>query len=220
MPEEGQSGIDTPLIKAQKIKTDLRKKEPPLVDVKVTNPVTYIKSWWKKIIGNEGMDFRFRIRPLTAIAITIIVVTVSLGLGKFVLPFKLPFFEYVSIATPSPEPYRETAFIGELRFSSPTGRYFLLTSSSEAVTLDVPENVSLKGLIDRRVLAFGNYYEGRRTLVVGEVGDLEVLPEEPESVPTSTPSPSATPTPTPTPLPTSTATPEPTTSPSASPTSE
>lgn len=23
-------------------------KEPPLVDVKVTNPLTYIKNWWAK----------------------------------------------------------------------------------------------------------------------------------------------------------------------------
>ena len=34
--------------------------DPPLVDVKVTNPVTYFKKWWAKIIGNEGIDFRLK----------------------------------------------------------------------------------------------------------------------------------------------------------------
>ena len=99
--------------------SDLRKKEPPLVDVKVTNPLVYIKSWWKKIIGNEGIDLRLKVRPLTAIAITIIVVTVSLGIGKFVLPFKLPFFVYTSKVSPTPTPdvsiFRNTAFTGILR---------------------------------------------------------------------------------------------------------
>jgi len=67
--------------------------EPPLVDVKVTNPLTYIKRWWNRIIGNEGIDFRFRVRPLTAIAIALIITTVAFGLGSFVniTPNQLPF---------------------------------------------------------------------------------------------------------------------------------
>ena len=69
-------------------------EEPPLVDVKVTNPLTYIKRWWNRIIGNEGIDFRFRVRPLTAIAIALIITTVTFGLGSFVLPFSIPFFKY------------------------------------------------------------------------------------------------------------------------------
>jgi len=57
-------------------------QDPPLVDVKVTNPVTYLKKWWNKVIGNEGMEFRFRVKPLTAIAISLVVVTVAFGLGQ------------------------------------------------------------------------------------------------------------------------------------------
>jgi len=42
--------------------------EPLLVDVKVTNPVTYLRRWWEKVIGNEGISLSVKIHPLTAIA--------------------------------------------------------------------------------------------------------------------------------------------------------
>src|SRR3990172_12352953 len=147
------------VVEAKKMKPDLRKKEPPLVDVKVTNPLTYIKSWWKKIIGNEGVDLRLRVKPLTAIAISIVVLTVTLGIGKFVFPFKIPFFVYTSTATPTPVPdgieYRDTAFTGMLRRAFLSNRYYLTTSSSEAINLEVPENIDLNDFVGRRIFATG-----------------------------------------------------------------
>jgi len=95
-PEKVEQVYTEGVISAKKIKPDLRKKESPLVDIKVTNPITYIKSWWNKIIGNEGIELRVKVRPLTAIAISIIILTVTLGIGKFVLPFRVPFFVYTS----------------------------------------------------------------------------------------------------------------------------
>lgn len=176
------------VISAKKIKPDLRKKEPPLIDVKVTNPITYIKSWWKKIIGNEGVDLHVKIRPLTAIAISIIVLTVTLGIGKFIVPFNVPFFVYTSKITPTPVPggseYRDTAFSGTLRHTPLTSRYYLITSSSEAITLEVPDNIDLKGFVGRRIFATGKYYDRTRTLLVTEATDLELLPEEIEAIPT------------------------------------
>src|SRR3972149_4975294 len=97
MPEVGEKiekVYSEGLISAKQIKTDLRKKEPPLVDVKVTNPLTYAKSWWKRVIGNEGIDVRVRVTPLTPIAISLIVLTVTLGIGRFVFPFKIPFLDH------------------------------------------------------------------------------------------------------------------------------
>jgi len=181
----------TPIIQVSKEKQDLRKKEPPLVDIKVTNPLTYLKSWWKKIIGNEGIDFRFRVRPLTAIAISIIIITVSAGLGKFVLPFKIPFFEYTSepTPTPTPNPWRETAFSGTLRFTAASRVFYLSTASSEAITLDVPNNIDLEKLIGSRIFATGIYNPETRTLKVTETANLEILPEDIELVPIVSPSP-------------------------------
>lgn len=190
------------IVSAKQLKPDLRKKEPPLVDVKVTNPFTYIKSWWKKIIGNEGIDFRLRVRPLTAIAITIIVVTVTLGIGRFVLPFKIPFFVYTSEIETSPKTngavYRDTAFTGILRRAFLSSRYYLTTSSSEAINLEVPENVDLSDFVGRRIFATGKYHDETRTLLITDAKNLELLPEDAQVIPTvettSTPEPTPEPT--------------------------
>ncbi|MBU0572127.1 hypothetical protein KKH23_00075 [Patescibacteria group bacterium] len=185
----------TPVVSVKKIKPDLRKKELPLVDIKVTNPITYLKSWWKRIIGNEGIEFRIKVRPLTAIAISLIIVSVSLGIGRFILPFNVPFFEYTPTESPSTtqELTRNTAFTGTLRFTEINAKYYLITTSSEAIALEVPENIDLKKLVDRRIFATGKYNENTRTLVVNDASDLEIFPEEVEAVPTTTPSPVPTP---------------------------
>jgi hypothetical protein len=198
-------------------KPDLRKKEAPLVDLKVTNPITYIKSWWKKIIGNEGIELKVKVKPLTAIAIAIIVVTVSFGIGRFVLPFKIPFFEYSSTATdPTPiqsgltpiqsgptatpiikEP-RNTAFSGILKYDESKKKFYLFTVTSEAISLTVPTNINLTQLIGRRIFAAGKYNEDTRILDVENASDMEILPVKIIPVPTETPAPSPSVTATPT----------------------
>lgn len=183
-----------------------KKEDTPLVFLKVTNPITYIKKWWKNIIGNEGIDFRFRIRPLTAIALTIIIASIGFGVGNFVLPYKLPFFEYATprpTASPKPEEWKETAYIGTLKYSEATQKFFLVTSSSaEAITLDIPDNIDLTSLIEKRIIAAGNYSKAQRKLVVTDAKDMEVLPKSPVPIPTVTASPTIAPTETPTPSPT------------------
>lgn len=83
-----------------------KKTEPPLVDVKVSNPIIYLKKWWQKVIGNEGVDIRFKIHPLTAIAVAVIVASIGFGVGRFVLPFSIPFFKFNgSEATPLPHQF-------------------------------------------------------------------------------------------------------------------
>lgn len=101
--------------------------------------MTYIKSWWKKINGNEGMELRTKVKPLATIAISLIVVTVAFVIGHFVLPFKIPFFTYTSEVEVSPtlDITRETVFTGTLRSTS-GGKYYLFTQNSEAITLEAP----------------------------------------------------------------------------------
>ncbi len=159
-------------------------------------------------MGKEGIDFRLRVRPVTAIAITIIIASLAFGLGRFVLPFKIPFFEPTEAPKPTPAGgqipliFRDTAFSGKLKYSSKTYRYYLLTSSSEAINLQVPENIDLKDYLGERVFAAGKYNEESRTLVVTDAKDLEILPEEITPIPTVTPIPTATPIPTNPPAPT------------------
>src|SRR6185369_15338232 len=40
---------------------------PDLVNFRVTNPIVYLKLWWKKVLADEGMDIRVKVRPLTVI---------------------------------------------------------------------------------------------------------------------------------------------------------
>lgn len=194
-----------PLIEATEIKTDLRKKEPPLVSLQVSNPVTYIKSWWSRVMGGEGVDLRFRIKPLTAIALTAVVATFGFGVGRITLSTQKPYINYVANETPVekeisilPE-WRETAFSGQLRYTRAENRYYLITTSSEAITLEVPDNVELNNLVERRVFATGKYSEMKRTLVVSDASDMEVLPKQIEKVPVvdenQTPEPTAEPDP-------------------------
>ena len=187
----------TPIVAIYQEKPDLRKKEPPLVDLQVSNPLTYLKSWWRRVMGREGIDFRFRIHPITAIAMAVIIATFAFGVGRIVLyPYK-PFFEFVPtsspIPTPIPNPWRETAFSGALRFSGPNQKYYLITSTSEAINLEVPKNVDLSGLIGTRIFATGRFNEKTRTLVVAEATDLEILPSEVEPVPVVSPEPAEEP---------------------------
>ena len=217
--ENVNNKIENPFISVENIKPDLRKKDPPLVDVKVSNPITYIKSWWKKVIGNEGMEIRIKIKPLTAILITIIIVTLCLGITKVVLPFNIPFLEFNSEATSTPIAYRQTAFVGILRFLESNNKYFLEINSAEAITLEIPENINLDKFIGRRIFAIGEYYDGDRLLKVADVTDLEIFPENIIPIPTLEPTPTPTVTPTSTPIPTETpfVTEEPTFAPSSTP---
>lgn len=190
---------EIPLISVQEIKTDLRKKEPPLVNLQVSNPVTYLKSWWKRVMSGEGVDLHFKIKPLTAIAITFIVATVGFGVGRFTITAERPFIQYVPVVSPvpapTPDPWRNTAFSGNLHFSVVDNLYYLTTSASEAITLEVPETVDLSGLIFRRIFATGKYNDATRVLKVSNASDLEVLPKKIESVPEVSPSPTPIPKP-------------------------
>jgi len=95
---------------------------PDLVNFKVTNPLVYIKAWWKKIMANEGLEFKFKAKPITAIAISIALFSLVFGLGGFVFPTLFPFLNINNtsniVATSSPTPnsdWRETALKGTLK---------------------------------------------------------------------------------------------------------
>ena len=158
---------------------------PPLLDIKITNPVTYLKAWWKKIMANEGIDFKLRIHPLTAIALCLLLAGVSFGLGRFSLPADSPIIKYVPqlAPAPTPNPWKETAFTGTLRYTDSNKKYYLETNSAEVITLDVPVQVNMIKLIGKRIMAIGKYNTQTGVLVVTEASDLEILPTQVVPVP-------------------------------------
>lgn len=173
--------------------------EKPLVEVKVTNPVTYLKNWWSKVMGKEGIDFSFRIHPVTAVAMAAAIALVSFGAGRFSI--NIPFLKYEVVNSPIPTPtpliWKETAFTGTLQFSSATQKFYLMTtSSSELITLEVPENIDLTDYVGKRILAIGNYNKSKKILEVTDAKSLEVLPKAQVTIPTTAPTSTSSPEPT------------------------
>ncbi|MEK7498192.1 MAG: hypothetical protein AAB656_04730 [Patescibacteria group bacterium] len=189
---------------------------PDLLNFKITNPLIYIKYWWKRIMANEGMELKFKVKPITAISMAVVAFSLAFGLGGVVFPFAFPWLKIngtniTQSPTPSPNEWRETALKGILKKTIiPPIRFFLLTSSDEAITLQPPNNIDLSSLVGKRILATGNYNQKQKLLIITDVQDLEVLSTTPIPIPTSTP--------TPIPQPTSTPTPEPTLAPTETPT--
>lgn len=170
-------------------------KTPPLFSFQISNPITYIKSWWKKIVGNEGIKLTLQIKPLTALFLMIAFSGIGFGFGRLTVPEAI--IRYLPIAPsptpqPTPDPWKDTAFTGKVQASS--GKYFLVTTSAEAITLEIPDAINLKPLIGKRLLVVGRYNKTAKYLVVSDVTDMEILPASPVPLPTLNPSPSPTPT--------------------------
>ena len=63
--------------------TKINTTDPPdLVNLKVSNPLVYIKYWWKKIMANEGIDVRVRARPVTVFGIAVIAFSLALAIAS------------------------------------------------------------------------------------------------------------------------------------------
>lgn len=95
--------LDTP--NTSEIKVSVRESQDNLINLKVKNPVTYLKIWWKKVMSKEGIDLRFKIHPVTAILITAIIALGSFGIGRASLFTYFPILnKIISTSTPTPSP--------------------------------------------------------------------------------------------------------------------
>jgi len=184
---------------------------PDLVNLKVTNPLVYIKYWWKRILANEGLDIKIRAKPLTVFGLAIIIFSGVFGLGGIVFPKFFPWMKFnntvISSPTPIPEILKDTALKGTLtKTNTNPVKFYLITTSTEAVTLEIPVGFNLNSLVGKRILAVGSYDSKNKVLEVEDIQDLEVLSTTPVPIPTTTPTskPTETPIPTlaPTPIPT------------------
>lgn len=168
--------------------------EPDLINFRVSNPVTYLRLWWKKIMSKEGIDFRFRIHPVTAVIVAAIIAAGSFGVGRSELFASVPVLKNIlPTPSPTPNPFRDTAYAGILRKSG--NNFYLQTGDGQAVNLIIPNNVNLNNLIGKRIFATGSFNVVTGYLTVIDATDLEVLPVSPVPVPTDTPAPTITPAP-------------------------
>ncbi len=162
--------------------------EPPLITI--TNPVTYFRLWWQKVMGKEGIDFKFKIHPITAFLIAFGLGAGLFGAGRYSV--NIPFLNYQSLETAKPTAtaealWKATAFTGKLQFSNATQKYFLVTTSAEAISLDVPANLDLSSLINKRIMAVGEYNKAVKLLKVTDAKNLEILPKTQIPIPTVEP---------------------------------
>ncbi len=159
---------------------------PPMVSVTITNPITYLKLWWKKVMEGEGIDVKLRIHPVTAIVLALIICGAGFGLGRLTFPADSPIVRYVPKLGPTPteSPYKSEAYSGVVQKSYSNGKYYLLTSGERAISLTFPSNVNPEGLIGKRILAVGRYNTKEDVLLVTDASDLEVLPQTASPVPT------------------------------------
>ena len=102
---------------------------PPVVDVKVSNPLIYIKLWWKKIMSGEGISIR--IHPFTVILIVLTLSSSSFFFGRYIqlrselLETYLPQFSNISKIN--------AGFTGKLYLSE--GNYYLTQGETQSLLL-------------------------------------------------------------------------------------
>jgi hypothetical protein len=169
--------------------------DPPLVSFSVTNPITYLKSWWKRIIGNEGVEVKIKVRPLTTLLIVFILFSGTFSLGALTaLVHNIPVLrEVLPLPTDAPvvDLWRDEAYSGILRKIA-DGKYYLQTTDAKAINLTIPANVNLEKYVGKRIFASGRYNIVSGFLEVTDATDLEVLPQQAQTV--ATIAPTATPT--------------------------
>ncbi len=182
------SDAKTPLVSINSEKPTSKNDIPPLVNLQIANPITYLKLWWKKVMGQEGIDVHFRIHPITAIILTGMIATGSFAIGRLTLPAPIVQFIPQLAPPPSPSPWREAAYTGT--FKQINSKYILSTGEGESVILDVPATVNIPKILNKRILAIGQYNTQTKILKVTEATDMEVLPTQTYPVPTTTPAPS------------------------------
>src|SRR3989344_1281594 len=94
---------------------------PDLVSFRITNPIVYIKYWWKKIMAHEGIEVKFKAKPVTVFGVALIAFSLAFGLGGVTLPFVFPWMKLqnsgvvVISPTPTPNEWREAAVKGTLK---------------------------------------------------------------------------------------------------------
>lgn len=151
------------------------KNDPPLVAVSVTNPVTYLKLFIKRLLKNEGIDIRLKIKPLTVIAI-VTGLSLSFGTGFNVARMFFP--------NSSPILHRSITLQGNIQRSE-TGQYYLSLPDNTLWTLkSTSNNVNLSNYIYKQAVVKGNLTAEANVINVNEVIAFDKpIPVYPSSIP-------------------------------------
>jgi len=152
------------------------KLDPPFISFSITNPVTYIRRWWKGVMDGEGVDLKLKIHPMTAVLIVLAVGGASFGVGRLAVPE--PILKYIPIlATPlptaTPNPWAETALTGTLQKQA--GTFFLLGNDTQAIKLEISSDIQLESSIGKRILASGQFNAVSGVLKISDASHVAVI---------------------------------------------
>lgn len=187
--------MDTPVPPDSSVKVTVKPAtEPDLVNIKVSNPVTYLRLWWSKVMKGQAVAFSFKIPPVAVFLIAFAFAIGGFGIGRLTVFSYIPILKNIipqitpipSInPSPSSEDWTDSAISGKLQITPNTNKYYLLTSSYIAVTLQFNQNLDLTKYLGKRILASGSYNQKTHTMIISDILDLEVLPTSPVPVATA-----------------------------------
>lgn len=144
----------------------VKDEDPPLFSFKVTNPVTYLKHWLNRLLRNEGIDLRIRIRPLTSLAIGIAFASFFAGTG----------FSVAKVFFPNSSPIlkREVAYQGTIQKTS-NNQYYLGMADAQLYRLRLHDDsqIKLKDYLNKQVLVKGNLGKEPFVISVNEIISFE-----------------------------------------------
>lgn len=146
-------------------------------------------------MSNEGIEVKFKAKPITVFGVALIWSSMAFGIGGIVVPSFFPWIKaetQIVNLTPAPtaQSLKDTALRGTLTKSNTHPfNFYLITASTEAVTLKVPAIFNLTLLVGKRILAVGSYDSKNKILEVQDIQDLEVLSKSPVPIPTVIPTP-------------------------------
>lgn len=135
------------------------KKDPPMLFILFTNPVTYFKKWVEKFLKNQDIDFHLRIRPFAAIGLIMTISIVGGGaftIGRYFFPYSSPVF------------HRQVVYPGTIQ-KGDTNQFFLMTQDATSWKLKPKTNINLENLIGRQVLVTGNLTAEKYLIEVSEL---------------------------------------------------
>lgn len=147
------------------------KNDPPLVAVSVTNPVTYLKLFLKRLLKNEGIDIRLKIKPLTVIA-CVLALSTAFSAGFNVAAFFFP--------NSSPIFHRQVSYQGTIQ-KNQIGGYFLILPDSSLWKLKPKfASINLEDLVGKQTMIQGNLTREPNLIEVSQVIPLSpLLPRSP-----------------------------------------
>lgn len=168
-------------------------KDPPLVDLKVTNPLTYLKNWLTRLLKNQDIDIRIKIKPFATLAL-IGAFSAVFGLGY---GFGLNSAAKALFPNSSPLLKRAITVEGTIQKSS-SGKYYL-SANNTLWTLNALSPVSeksLNSLVGKDASIKGNLTAEKNLINVSEVISLDapepaVSQAEPPPVPATPSSPAS-----------------------------